>query len=831
MSNNQAGAWHLRAFRNNYVAALIAGFLISASTYAQVDTNRIIPRALTNGQVFKNTGADSSLQFPQDTFFLKSTWNAIAFKDGIPYYWNNTKTWTPFASGGPGGGAVAKAWFGLTKSTDSIYGGGLVPGILHYWVPNNFDPALKSGQIRLVNIQNSDSINGYGPFTGGRFLRNEDLQQNDPTYSQSMFSATRILAEEYGDTARSQYGGIISLYQRRVFDSTGGIFGPSATKKYIANSAGGVYVTNQLFPPRDSTDIFAGADGHSSSSFESNWGFGGSWGYNVHIFSGVPGYPLNGFAHHTDLQREASHTRVRHATGNGFSGYVADWRGEQQAITPSSVEVGHYISKVADFTSMGSTDWNLSSGGATKAKILAVSSVDTVMGFHSLPKWRLTNETINGISLYAEGDSDLAHIDGKLSIGGALPTHSNGKWNDYKLTVNGDQYISGSLWYNIAGRIVGTSNTPTLLNPGTLFVITKDSSEYVYMGSLLDQGGSIKTVGNNVSDNMRGGVDVQAHWGQNVNAGFRVNFRNYDGSQENRFRLQRDKLSMELIDSVSMRAQYYLFRGNNFYIQADSGRMRIRGKNYTFDTLFKVGTASYDDGFSIVRENNSNGITTYARNFASGNFTATGGAGAGFTGGIVQFSGAPVVAYQDELKVRMSYPFVRPDPTHSRGLHLTNDTLSTGPFPWLDSTQYFPFEMGFVNHNNGGENIKFSIRGDGVVDLYNVGSAPSSSVTGGIRLFSDAGELKVRDAAGNVTVLSPHNFKRIPGGRSEEMAWSYSSERGDKWVAADMTKALRTIEKQSVEIEELKLAVAKLNGKTYAKKKPVRLVHIGKVKK
>jgi hypothetical protein len=130
MKNSAIGAWHRKAFRNNYAAALIAGLLISTSTYSQVDTNRIIPRANVNGQGYKNLAADSSMQFPQDTLFLKSTWNAIAFKDGIPYYWNNTKMWYPFGSGAGGGGSFGgnigsgyRVYKPSSNANKSIFGG------------------------------------------------------------------------------------------------------------------------------------------------------------------------------------------------------------------------------------------------------------------------------------------------------------------------------------------------------------------------------------------------------------------------------------------------------------------------------------------------------------------------------------------------------------------------------------------------------------------------------------------------------------------------------------------------------------------------------------
>jgi len=83
------------------------------------------------------------------------------------------------------------------------------------------------------------------------------------------------------------------------------------------------------------------------------------------------------------------------------------------------------------------------------------------------------------------------------------------------------------------------------------------------------------------------------------------------------------------------------------------------------------------------------------------------------------------------------------------------------------------------------------------------GTAPTGSVTDGVVLYAEdvsaSSELKVRDEAGNVTTLSPHNFDLIPEGPSEEMAWSYYSERDGKRINVDMLKAIRLLEQLSGE--------------------------------
>jgi hypothetical protein len=117
--------------------------------------------------------------------------------------------------------------------------------------------------------------------------------------------------------------------------------------------------------------------------------------------------------------------------------------------------------------------------------------------------------------------------------------------------------------------------------------------------------------------------------------------------------------------------------------------------------------------------------------------------------------------------------------------------------------------------NNGTERIRLDSSGNLLVGgtsspsgseenivLFN-GTAPTGSATDGIILYaedvSSSSELKVRDEAGNVTTLSPHNFELIPEGPSEDMAWSYFSERDGKRINVDMLKAIRVLEKLSGE--------------------------------
>ena len=82
--------------------------------------------------------------------------------------------------------------------------------------------------------------------------------------------------------------------------------------------------------------------------------------------------------------------------------------------------------------------------------------------------------------------------------------------------------------------------------------------------------------------------------------------------------------------------------------------------------------------------------------------------------------------------------------------------------------------------------------------LFN-NTAPSGSVSNGIVLYAEdvsTSELRVRDEAGNVTTLSPHNFDMLEE-KSDPMAWAYYAKNVfvGKEISVDMMKVIRAVEK------------------------------------
>ena len=83
------------------------------------------------------------------------------------------------------------------------------------------------------------------------------------------------------------------------------------------------------------------------------------------------------------------------------------------------------------------------------------------------------------------------------------------------------------------------------------------------------------------------------------------------------------------------------------------------------------------------------------------------------------------------------------------------------------------------------------------------GTIPSTSATNGVRLYAEdvaaSSELKVRDEAGNISTLSPHNFSLLPNGPAEQLSWAYYSEHAPSGTAinVDMLEVVREVEKLS----------------------------------
>lgn len=112
----------------------------------------------------------------------------------------------------------------------------------------------------------------------------------------------------------------------------------------------------------------------------------------------------------------------------------------------------------------------------------------------------------------------------------------------------------------------------------------------------------------------------------------------------------------------------------------------------------------------------------------------------------------------------------------------------------------------YINTGNFGLGTTSFGTGANKVFAIGNGTAPSTSITGGVQLYAinyddtdgtATSELFVRDEDGNATNLSPHNFSVVPQGKSEPLAWSYYSEKNGQAINVDMAKTVRLVEQLS----------------------------------
>ena len=112
-------------------------------------------------------------------------------------------------------------------------------------------------------------------------------------------------------------------------------------------------------------------------------------------------------------------------------------------------------------------------------------------------------------------------------------------------------------------------------------------------------------------------------------------------------------------------------------------------------------------------------------------------------------------------------------------------------------------ERFFIDRNYGNVGIggakNFGTNAQGVLGIKN-GTAPTSSPADMVQLYaedvSSSSELKVRDEAGNVTTLSPHNFTLFKPKKDYFLPWSYYSKNDylGREINVDMYGAIKAVE-------------------------------------
>lgn len=126
-----------------------------------------------------------------------------------------------------------------------------------------------------------------------------------------------------------------------------------------------------------------------------------------------------------------------------------------------------------------------------------------------------------------------------------------------------------------------------------------------------------------------------------------------------------------------------------------------------------------------------------------------------------------------------------------------NDTLNIGASTDTDTALHgttagkdFLWDASENQVKLGGTATRAGAAGDSCLTMFNGGAAPAGTLVNGISLYSEGGECKVIDAAGNVTVLSPHT--KLEGGVGDLWTLHTTNSKG-KTLHVDMELLLKDL--------------------------------------
>jgi hypothetical protein len=107
---------------------------------------------------------------------------------------------------------------------------------------------------------------------------------------------------------------------------------------------------------------------------------------------------------------------------------------------------------------------------------------------------------------------------------------------------------------------------------------------------------------------------------------------------------------------------------------------------------------------------------------------------------------------------------------------------------------------GFIGIASGEEGLKIggtadraTVAGDNVLHIFNGAAAPSGTLADGVSLYSEAGECKVLDAAGNSTTISPHTSD------GDYVIHSFANNKGET-ITIHLEKMLKALAKSNPEL-------------------------------
>lgn len=334
------------------------------------------------------------------------------------------------SSSGGGNGIVAN---GLLNTNDTTVLGGALDRNTYIVTKNQRRSATEPGNYALF-ITNTGKDSSAWPVMGNV----------DNTYERSNIFLSKMFYNN--DTLPRLYGGLLQGLNRTKFDPGQSRFKNPATPILLPNA--GVYMVSQLFPP-DTAYWESTPYGGTASAFDGDIGIGGTNKFNLNIISSpsTPNYPVVVSRMGMDFAREASAIK-REIRGTGVATYISDWRSHQGAITAGTTEYGSYINRFIGYHAYGPL---YTFPSATKEKILAVSTLDTSIGFYAHPQWGSNNEVRNGYGFVSAGTGDYNFMAGRLRVGGTMPSADN--IQTYRMEINGSSMFRDSV------NIIATTNS------------------------------------------------------------------------------------------------------------------------------------------------------------------------------------------------------------------------------------------------------------------------------------------------------------------------------------------------------------------------------------